>query len=270
MQQGSLERAACALLSNASKEADMQQSASESSERLASSLRGREPRTPAKLHSYFILFALIFAAIVLAGFSRTFFIPVVRGTFSRPPVVYIHGVLFFTWTALLVSQSVLAATRRLKAHRQVGSVAAWLVLPMLVLGVIVAARDTIHDFREGQGDAAVSFFYGELADLAMFGLLAGTAMLLRSKPDFHKRWVLLGSLGLIGAAVGRIPALSGAFLYIFLGLIASMAFYDLFSRRSIHAATAMGAAVLLTLDLSEEFIGNTQVWLRAAHYMLGV
>ncbi len=95
-------------------------------------------------------------------------------------------------------------------------------------------------------------------------------MLLRNKPDFHKRWVLLGSLGLIGAAIGRIPELSEFFLYIFLGLIASMAVHDLVSRRSIHPATAIGAAVLLTLGLSEEFIGNTQAWLRAAHYMLGL
>jgi hypothetical protein len=95
-------------------------------------------------------------------------------------------------------------------------------------------------------------------------------MLLRNRPDFHKRWVLMGSLGLIGAAIGRIPQLSGFFLYIFLGLIASMAVYDLFSRRSIHVATAVGAVVLLALGLSEEIIGNTQAWLRAAHYMLGV
>jgi hypothetical protein len=227
-------------------------------------------RNPAKSHVYFILFSLVFAIIVLTGFSRSFFIPMVRGTFSKPLVVHIHGALFFAWTALLVSQSILAATKRLRAHRKVGLIAGWLVLPMLALGTIVAVRDTIHDFRAGEGDAALAFFYGELADLAMFGLLAGAAMLLRNKPDFHKRWVLLGSLGLIGAAVGRIPELGGLFLYIFLGLIASMAVYDLFSRRSIHAATATGAAVLLTLGLSEEYIGNTRIWLRAAHYMLGV
>jgi hypothetical protein len=227
-------------------------------------------RNPAKLHVYFILFSLVFAAIVLAGFTRTFFMPVVRGTFSKPAVVYIHGALFFAWTGLLVSQSVLAATKRMRAHRKTGMVAGWLVLPMLALGVIVAARDTIHDVRAGEGEAAVSFFYGELADLAMFGLLAGAAMLLRNKPDFHKRWVLLGSLGLIGAAVGRIPELSGFFLYIFIGLIVSMAAYDLFTRRSIHVATATGAAVLLALGLTEEFIGSTQAWLRAAHHLLGL
>jgi hypothetical protein len=227
-------------------------------------------RAPRKLHSYFIGFTFLFAVIVIAGFSRTFFIPVARGTFSKPIVVHIHGALFFGWTALLVLQAWLAATKRLRTHRKIGSIAGWLVLPMLVLGTIVAARDTVHDYRAGGGDAALSFFYGELADLAMFGLLAGAAMLLRNKPDYHKRWVLLGSLGLIGAAIGRIPEISAWFLYIYLGLIASVATYDFASRRSIHRATVAGAAVLLLLGLSEERIGNTTAWLTTARRLLNV
>jgi hypothetical protein len=164
----------------------------------------------------------------------------------------------------------LAAGKRLRAHRKVGSIAGWLVLPMLVLGTIVAARDTVHDYRAGGGDGALSFFYGELADLAMFGLLAGGAMLLRNKPDYHKRWVVLGSLGLIGAAIGRIPEISAWFLYIFLGLIASVGAYDVASRRSLHRATLIGAAVLLLLGLTEERIGNTGLWLDTAHRLLDV
>lgn len=227
-------------------------------------------RAPRKLHGYFVGFTLVFAAIVLLGFSRTFFVPVARGTFSKPLVVHVHGAFFFTWTALLVMQAWLAATKRLRLHRKVGSFAGWLVLPMLALGTIVAARDTVHDFRAGDGDAALSFFYGELADLAMFGLLAGGAMLLRNKPDYHKRWVLLGSLGLIGAAIGRIPEISAYFLYIYLGLIASVAAYDFASRRAIHPATVIGATVLLVLGLSEERIGNTTTWLATAHMALKV
>jgi hypothetical protein len=119
-----------------------------------------------------------------------------RGTLSRPLIVHIHGAFFFAWTGLLIVQAILAATKRLRLHRTVGSIAGWLVLPMLVLGTIVAMRDTVHDFRAGDGDSALSFCYGELADLAMFGLLAGGAMLLRHKPDYHKRWAILGSLGL--------------------------------------------------------------------------
>jgi hypothetical protein len=210
----------------------------------------RSRRAPRKLHGYFIGFVVIFAAIVLTGFSRTFFLPMARGTLSKPLVVHIHGLFFFAWTGLL------------------GSVAGWLVLPMLLLGTIVATRDTVHDYYAGDGNAALSFYYGELADLAMFGLLAGGAMLLRHRPEYHKRWVILGSLGLIGAAIGRIPEISSFFLYNYLCLIASVAAYDLASRRALHPATVIGAAVLLLLGLSEEPIGNSAFWLRTAHHLL--
>lgn len=227
-------------------------------------------RPPRKLHGYFVVFTLIFAAFVLAGFTRTFFIPVAQGTFSKPLLVHIHGAFFFAWTILLVSQAILAATKQLRAHRKVGSIAGWLVPPMLILGTLVAARDTIHDYKAGDGDAALSFFYGELADLAMFGILAGGAMLLRNKPDYHKRWVILGSLGLIGAAIGRIPVVNAFVLYIFLTLIASVAAYDLASQRKLHRATLIGATVLLVMGLSEERIGDTSLWLRTAHRALHV
>jgi hypothetical protein len=212
----------------------------------------------------------VFAAIVLTGFSRTFFLPMARGTLSKPLIVHLHGAFFFAWTGLLVAQAVLAATKRLTLHRKVGSIAGWLVLPMVLLGTIVATLDTVHDFKAGDGDAALSFYYGELADLTMFGLLAGGAMLLRHKPDFHKRWVILGSLGLIGAAIGRIPEISSYFLYIYLGLIASVAAYDVASRRAVHPATIWGAAVLLLLGLSEGRIGGTALWLDNAHRLLGI
>jgi hypothetical protein len=230
--------------------------------------RRRPP--PRKLHIFFIAFALIFSAIVLVGFSRTYFLPIAKGSLAKPLIVHVHGIFFFAWTGMLVAQSVLAATKRVRLHRTFGSFAGWLVLPMLVLGTIVAARDTVHDFKAGQGDGALSFFYGELADLAMFGLLAGGAMLLRTKPDYHKRWVVMGSLGLIGAAIGRIPELNMYGQSIFLGLIASVAAYDLASRRAIHPATAIGAAVLLLIGLTEGPIGNTTLWLGIAHRLLAV
>ncbi|MGN6849166.1 MAG: hypothetical protein ACTHJK_06790 [Sphingomicrobium sp.] len=235
-----------------------------------SSRRQSGRRPPRKLHGYFVLFTLLFALIVVVGFSRTFFIPVALGTFSKPMVVHVHGAFFFTWTGLLVSQAMLAANRRLRTHRKVGSIAGWLIIPMLILGTIVAVRDTVNDFRAGDGEAALSFFYGELADLSMFGLLAGAAMLLRNRPEYHKRWVILGSLGLIGAAIGRIPEISAFALYIFLAFIASVAAYDLASRRSLHPATIVGAAVLLLLGLLEDAIGNTKTWIATAHRLLHV
>jgi hypothetical protein len=206
--------------------------------------------------------------LVIVGFSRTFFAPVLQGTFSRPLIVHVHGALFFGWTLLLVAQASLAASKRLRLHRTIGAVGAWLIIPMLVMGALVAAADSAHDYRAGQGDAALTFFYGELADLAMFGLLAGGAMLLRDRPDFHKRWVIMGSLGLLGAAMGRIPEIRGYVDLILLALMVSVAIYDLASRRALHTATLIGMAVLVALNRTEEPIGATQLWLNTAHHVL--
>jgi hypothetical protein len=230
----------------------------------------RRRRPPRKLHFYFILFAAVFTILVLAGFARSFFIPVAQGSFSRPAVVHVHGALFFGWTALLLVQALLAGTGRLRWHRKLGSLGAWLVIPMLMVGGLVAGRDAINDFEAGGGDERLSFFYGELADLAMFGLLAGPAMLLRNKPDYHKRWVIMGSLGLLGAALGRIDELSGWGFSIFAAMIASVALYDLASRRAVHIATIVGAAVLLVLNKTQGPIGDSSLWLGAAHRLLQV
>jgi hypothetical protein len=141
---------------------------------------------------------------------------------------------------------------------------------MVAVGMVVAVRDTIHDYYAGDGNAALSFFYGELVDLAEFGTLAGAAMLLRNKPEFHKRLVLLGSISLLGAAYGRITELQGTYPYVFVGLICSMVAYDVASRRAVHAATAIGAGILLPTTFTQELIGDSSFWLAAAHDLLGV
>lgn len=234
----------------------------------AAPTRRRPHAAPRKLHAYFVAFTAIFGLLVIVGFSRSFFAPVLRGAFSRPLAVHVHGALFFGWTLLLALQAGLAAARRLRLHRAIGSAGAWLIAPMLVMGAVVAVADSAHDYRAGQGDAALTFFYGELADLAMFGLLAGGAMLLRGRPEWHKRWVIMGSLGLLGAAMGRIPELDGLVDLILLALVGSVAAYDLASRRMLHWATLIGAAVLLALNRTEEPIGSTQAWLALAHSLL--
>jgi hypothetical protein len=141
---------------------------------------------------------------------------------------------------------------------------------MLILGVIVSAQDAINDFNAGEGEERLSFFYGELADLAMFGVLSGAGLVLRNKPEFHKRWIIMGSLGLLGAALGRIEEIDGWGFYIFLGMIGSVALYDLASRRAVHVATVVGAAVLLVLNMTQGVIGDSAVWLSTAHWLLRV
>jgi hypothetical protein len=229
----------------------------------------RERFRPRKLHGYFVGFVLAFVAIVLAGFSRRFFLAIANGTFHHPMRVHIHAAFFFGWTILLVTQVILAATGRLRLHRTIGKWGGWLVIPMLVTGSLVAARDTQHDALT-EGQSAISFFYGELADLAAFGLLAGTAFWFRDRPEWHKRLVLFSALALMGAAFGRIPEVASYGTSALLVMTLSVFGYDLAARRDFHLATLVGAVLLLTMTFTQTAIGDTEFWLSFAHRVLGV
>lgn len=155
--------------------------------------------------AYFVVFALAIAALVLTGFGRTFFLPLARRTFSAPWFVYVHGALFLTWIVLLLSQSALVVRRRTRAHLRVGRVAFAIVPLMVGSGVVVAIWSSARDLSRGGGDGVVATFGGELMDMLVFGTLATAGLLTRRYAQWHKRLIVLATLGVLGAAVGRIP-----------------------------------------------------------------
>src|SRR5262245_15706509 len=76
---------------------------------------------------FFVGFAVTVTLLVLVGFTRTFFVPLARQVFVAPWFVYAHAACFFAWISLLVTQSVLVASRRTPVHRRLGQVAFGLV-----------------------------------------------------------------------------------------------------------------------------------------------
>jgi hypothetical protein len=42
---------------------------------------------------FFVWMALASLIVAVLGFSATFFLPLVRGTFVAPPITYVHGTL---------------------------------------------------------------------------------------------------------------------------------------------------------------------------------
>ena len=75
---------------------------------------------------------------------------------------------------------------------------------MVVSGVAVALWASVRDFSR---DSAVTFFGGQLMDMFMFLSLASASFVARSNPQVRKRLIVLATLAILGAAIGRIPAL---------------------------------------------------------------
>jgi len=213
---------------------------------------------PPLVRRFYLGFALLAAALVLAGFTRTFFLPLARRTFTAPWCVYIHGTSFFTWMTLLVAQASLVIRRRVSLHRRLAVV----LIPCMVFSTIaVATWATARDYRATPSDQALAFYFGELMDMVMFGAFATGAYLTRRRPATHKRLILLATLAVLGAAIGRIPVIGAGANDVTLAMLGTILVADLITLPRPHAATIVGGAALILGIFTEDAIGATPQWL---------
>jgi ABC-type Co2+ transport system permease subunit len=222
------------------------------------------------LPKYFaVVFAMTASLFVLAGFTRTFFIPLVTGTFSRPWFVYVHAILFFSWIPLLVGQALLIVRSMFKWHRRLGWMGAAMILPMAASGAAVAYWATRRDVAVGKAADALPFFFGALMDMILFASLAIAAVLARRRSPVHKRLMLLATIAILGAAIGRIPVVGAFSNYIAVALMLSIAAGDIYVSRHVHRATLLGGAWLLIGIFTQGPIGNTNAWISIAQQIVG-
>ena len=98
--------------------------------------RRRDPDARGALSPENLFYAAMSLAIVCAvvlGFARSFFLrPLFRGwaeAHSAPETFfYFHGAIFTAWLVLLPAQSVLVATGRMRLHRRLGRISAWVAM----------------------------------------------------------------------------------------------------------------------------------------------
>ncbi|MES2306482.1 MAG: hypothetical protein V4558_13320 [Gemmatimonadota bacterium] len=212
----------------------------------------------------------------LIGFSTTLFIPLARGTFHAPPIVEIHGALFFSWLLLLVCQAQLVRTRRLPTHRRLGWVGAGLAVAMAASGVAVDILVTHRDLAAGQGDLARGQFLNILIEMVIFLGLVVAAVLCRRKPGWHKRLILLATISVLGPAWLRfrhfLPWVGNPFVTF--SLIADAALlvaigHDLRTTRKVHPAYLWAGSAMFAIHCAELFLSDTGPWLATARLLLG-
>lgn len=152
---------------------------------------------------FYLCMSLVFAALVVWGFSRTVVASLLRATPPRPLLLWFHGAAFSTWVVFFITQSALVRVHKVSWHRFLGWFGAGLAAVMVALGVaitpIMARFDTVVLHQTG-ADAFMSVpFY----DMIAFGVCIGLAVYWRKRPEFHRRLVFIATCGLMDAAVGR-------------------------------------------------------------------
>jgi len=209
---------------------------------------------------------------VFAGFSRTFYLRPNFQTQPLIPLLVLHGVVFSSWIVLLITQTTLIAAKRTRTHMRLGIAGGVLASLMIIIGTVTALVRA-NGPSPVPGVNPLSFLTIPLGDMLVFAILVGSAFYFRRRADVHKRLMLLATIGILPAAVARLP-----FAFIqqygplaFFGLsdlfIVPCLVYDLVTRGRPHRATVLGGALIVISHPLRLIIGGTHAWLAFATWL---
>lgn len=227
---------------------------------------------------FYTAIAIAIFLVAYVGFAPTFFL---RPLFpDRPapaePFFFVHGALFAAWCVLLVAQASLISLARVDLHRRLGKWGAVLAAAMVAAGtfgaLVAAHRPTGF---VGVPVPPLQFLAVPLFDMTLFAAYVGIAVVRRRDAQAHKRWMILATVNLLGAAFARWPgvaALGNPLVYFGLAdlFIVALAAWDFRTRGRLHPATMWGGLVLIASQPLRLAVMGTPAWLAFATWATGL
>ena len=211
---------------------------------------------------FYFAMAVLAAAIVTYGFSRTIDEGLIHPNFVVPAILYAHVALFVGWLLLLLVQTGLAQIRQVKLHRTIGLSSIGFGAALPVVGVWVAIVMARIEAQQGDPQAG-PFLIVPFADMLFFAVLFGLGVRYRKKIGTHRRLMLMAALSLTGAAFGRFPTFivpHGGWYYlavdvmVFLGVAR-----DLLVQRSVHRVYLIALPLMMAGQI-------VTIWIRYSHW----
>jgi len=112
-----------------------------------------------------------------------------------------------------------------------------------------------------------------LITMLLFGVFACAGLACRRRPDVHKRFMLLATIAMLPAAIGRAmgrlfgvnrPALFfGAVIFFLLAIV----IYDRRRLGRVHPVTLRGGLALMLSFPARLALGKTELWLAFASWL---
>lgn len=218
------------------------------------------------------------ALVTFWGFARSYYL---SRWFDPPPgtpeitaLLAVHGAIFTAWVVLLVVQPLLIAWRQTRIHRKLGYGAAGIALLMVVFGNLAAIAAMDAGFI-GLGDPRV-FYAVPFFGINSFAVAVALAVWWRNRAETHKRLILLANVGIIGAAIARLPVgivqATAPLSFILLPnlIIVAGALYDWRTRGRVHRVWIWGGLLMVASQAVMMAVMGTNGWIAFAEFMKGL
>lgn len=232
-------------------------------------------RVRTRERSFYVSFAVVAAAVVFAGFARTYYLKHLFGTPRLPLLLHIHGFVFTLWLLLFFAQPLLVTFKRTDLHRQLGVAGGVLAAAMTIVIVLTSIEVTQPGFRAGP-PVPLRFLSLPLINILVFAMLVAAGFWFRKKPETHKRLMVLATISILPAAISRLPfaliqshGALGFFGVTDVILLACIA-YNVISRRRLHPAYLWGGILLVASQPACIRVGNMAWFISFAKWLTNV
>ncbi len=148
---------------------------------------------------FFVYVALFTLAVSVAGFAKTFFLPLATGG-GFDAIVLAHGAFFFAWMLWFLAQASLVQAGRRDWHRRLGWASLPLAVAMAASCLAVGAGKARAELAGGPFGGHVDGFAGVFLAMLVFSLLYVAALQARRNPEAHKRLMLLATIAVLWPA----------------------------------------------------------------------
>lgn len=201
--------------------------------------------------SFHLWMTLLMALFVFGGFGMTYLWPLARGTFPQaPPVVHLHGVIFFLWTVLLVVQAALVNAKNVRLHRSLGTFGIAVAAVTAFAGLLITVVGTSASPWTGDNPG---LFYLSLVAPPSFAVLFTMAIRAVRIPAVHRTLILLAMLSIIMPGINRFYMMSLGltgvpFLATYLTMdviLAAALYHEHKATAQVSTATWIGAAIIV-------------------------
>lgn len=229
--------------------------------------------------SFYLGMTLVMAFFVFAGFGMSYWIPLAKGTFPpAPPVVHLHGLVFFSWMILLIVQAALVNLRHVSLHRRLGTYGIAHATAVLFTGALISMLGMDGANAAVPAPAFFDAMYLSCTAVLGFGLLFTLSIRNVRRPEVHKRLMLFAILPILPPGVNRfymvplgIDTIPVVHLYLTLNAMSlAILIHEWRNNGSIARTSMIGAGYLLLQSVLHVPVAGSETFLKLCQYLAGL
>jgi hypothetical protein len=223
--------------------------------------------------SFHFWMVVLMCAFVFSGFGMTYIGPLLMGTFRpAPPIVHLHGAVFFSWMTLLLVQSALINVRNVRLHRSLGTFGIAVGTMVAVMGATMQIVGASVTKLGGSGPGV--FYLGFVAPIS-FALLFIMAIRAARTPIVHRSLILIATISILMPGINRVY-MNGVGLdyvpffltYLTMDLmLVALLWHEWRTAGRISRMTWIGAAIVFVPQLFLKLISSQPWWAEFVYFM---